>query len=66
MTTENDKDTIEITTKLLNLTTFTAIKGVLATLDLLLSRCNSFEDFKISVKQTIDNLTKTGEENEKH
>lgn len=43
---------------------FEVIKCVFIALDSILSQCNSFEDFKISVKQTIDDLTKTGEEND--
>ncbi len=39
------------------------IKSVFVILDSLLSQCNSFEDFKIGVKQTANNLTITGEEN---
>ena len=37
---------------------------VFSVLDLLLSQCNSFEDFKNGVKQTVDNLTGIEEENE--
>jgi len=37
---------------------FEVIKGVFNALDFLLSHCNSFEDFKIGVKQTVDNLAK--------
>lgn len=38
---------------------------VFSLLDLLLSRCNSFEDFKNGVKQTVDNLDEIEEVNEK-
>ena len=65
MTSENDKDTIEKIKDMFQNYTFEVIKGVFITLDLLLSRCNSFEDFKIGVKQTVDNLTKAEEENDK-
>ena len=64
MTNENDKDIKEKIENILQNHLFVAIKGVFIVLDTLLSQCNSFEDFKIGVKRTVDNLTKTGEENE--
>lgn len=59
-----DKDTKEKMTDFVEKYSLGIVKVVVTILDLILSRCNSFEDFKIGVKQTADNLTKKGEENE--
>lgn len=44
---------------------FEVIKSIFVILDSILSQCNSFEDFKAGVKQTVDNLTKKEKENDR-
>ena len=44
---------------------FEVIKGVFITLDLLLSHCNSFEDFKVGIRKTVDNLTEEDYKNDR-
>lgn len=44
---------------------FEIITCIFSVLDLLLSRCTSFEDFKNSVKQTVYNLTEIEGDNGK-
>lgn len=65
MTNENDKHVKEKIRDIFQKYSFEVIKGVFITLDFLLSRCNSFEEFKIGVKQTVDNLTKEEDTNDK-
>lgn len=64
MTSENDRDVKEKMRDIFQNYSFEITKGVFIALDLLLSRCNSFEDFKIGVRQTVDNLIEKGEQNE--
>ena len=56
MTSKDDKNVEEKINDFFQNYSFEIIKCVFNALDLLLSRCNSFEDFKNGVKQTIDNL----------
>ena len=64
MTNENERDVKEKMRTIFQDYSFEIIKGMFIALDFLLSQCKSFEDFKVSVKQTVDNLTKKEEENE--
>lgn len=64
MTSENNSDVKEQMREIFQDFSFETIKSIFSVLDLLLSRCNSFEDFKIGVRQTVDNLTERGKENE--
>lgn len=66
MTSENDRDVKEKMRDIFQNYSFEITKGVFIALDFLLSRCNSFEDFKIGVRQTVDNLIERGEENENY
>ena len=62
MISENDaKEKLE---NILQDYTYGIIKCVFIALNSLLSQCNSFEDFKIGVRQTVDNLNKKEDENE--
>ena len=65
MTSENDRDVKEKMRDIFQNYSFEITKGVFIALDLLLSRCNSFEDFKIGVRQTVDNLIAEFESKEK-
>lgn len=60
-----DKEAKERMRDILQNYSFEIIRGLFISLDLLLSRCNSFEDFKVCVKQTVDNLTKEEDTNDK-
>lgn len=63
MTSENDREAKEKMRAIFQEFSFETIKSIFGALDLLLSRCDSFEDFKRGVRQTVDNLTESEEEN---
>lgn len=65
MTSENDRNAKEKMRDIFQDFSFETIKSIFGALDLLLSQCNSFEDFKIGIRQTVDNLIERGEENER-
>lgn len=58
MASKDDRDAKEKMKDIFQDFSFEILKSVFGALDLLLSRCNSFEDFKIGLSKTVDNLSK--------
>ena len=65
MTNKDDRDIKKEMINMLQSFSSDIVKCVFTMLDVLLSQCNSFEDFKVGVKQTVDALIEEESENDK-